>query len=443
MHRASVLLALCLATAVGGEAPSFRVVTLEGSKACFNYSRSILAWGTKAREGRPAGMVVREGDLLFLQQEALVPWRHDDGHELVIAYEGARVLLGGNVVALKLGNDKKKQAALWQWVEAADRETLAQLRGLVVEALDADRLPLLRKIAEANPALGLMIDDDVKEPVLPLFQPTWCLVDAAALADRDRAPDASLRHVRYLGIMNPKKPDHLDVVGRMPALRHLVIPEWDGEWPERLPDSCSRLRALTLGGDAPDLGAIAHLADLEELYIFDGDKLTDIGVLAGLGQLRALSLSHCENLTDLTALEALSELRWLGLPPKVTQDQLAGIVAAHPKLEFLSLVDCKGIRDLRLLAKLPALHGLALVKSEARLEPLAQMQGLRFLALDGEYFEKAPVAVQLVEEALPEAAVVEGGGICLGSGWALLLLPALAAAWLVGRLRKRRLAAHG
>jgi internalin A len=74
----------------------------------------------------------------------------------------------------------------------------------------------------------------------------------------------------------------------------------------------SGLRKLVLGGNnISDLGSIADLIHLEELYLWNNRNITDISPLKNLIALRYLNLNHCKiaDVTPLTNLKQLIDLR--------------------------------------------------------------------------------------------------------------------------------------
>jgi Leucine-rich repeat (LRR) protein len=192
---------------------------------------------------------------------------------------------------------------------------------------------------------------------------------------------------------------------------------------------------VIIDSDMEDLSSIAHLTALRELHLAGCDFLTDITALSEFSSLEALTLSLCEDVSDLSVLKGLRNLTRLGLPTDITQEEFAAVIGDHPGLRQIELVGCKNVNDLSPLKGLPELEHLVLIDTEASYAPLHEMKSLRFLMLPVELFEKSPEEVRKLEEALPQCTVA-AGEVCLGSGWILMLLPAMALAWLLSRRRR-------
>ena len=192
-----------------------------------------------------------------------------------------------------------------------------------------------------------------------------------------------------------------------------------------------------------DLSCLGKQPGLEELTLMAKKSLTDISALANHPHLKTLCLRSCEGVTDLAVLEKLKGLKWLALPAATTQKQFAEIVRSHPDLVVLEATRCEKITDLRPAGNLKHLKAL-IVATKAPPDPLYQMKGLDYLAVaveekDGKVTPDDRQMFVRLQNELPDTAIVRVVPICLGSGWILLLVPAVALAWW---LAKRRASAN-
>jgi len=423
-----------------------RVVRIEGAKMmCFNFSRTGMAWLTGAEKGRPAGLLARDGDILLVMivkdVGAALAYRSSDGARLSFRHDEHCVYLADKAICPWAPNDKPEK--LWEWLAKAAPGDLATLRFLPLPKktpITPSRLAILKKVARSNPGLALGINElKAAAEVVQLFKPRWLLCDAQLFKEEPTKVLPSLSQVQFLQLNKPDKRS-LAFLPKLPDLRTLLLADWEPQATGPLPGGFKRLRGLTLAGaKMADLSSVAHLSGLRELHVIASSPLTDLSALSRLSQLNTLSLTLCEKLSDISALKKLPGLKWLALPPQISQEQFAAVVRDHPGLQVLELVECKNVKDLSPLLGLRELRGLALLQTPADPGPLAQMKGLRFLALGGEVFKKSPDTVRKLEKALPDCLIVAGAKLCLGSGWVLLLLPALAVAWLLAARRRRRL----
>jgi hypothetical protein len=90
----------------------------------------------------------------------------------------------------------------------------------------------------------------------------------------------------------------------------------------------------------------------------------------------------------------------------------------------LELVSCDSIKDLSPLEDYSGLKALTLDFDVQDLKPLYQLTGLELIVLSEDFFEDS-LAITEIQQAMPDTRIVAGGGFCLGSGWILLLVPAI------------------
>ncbi len=426
-------------TGDGGRLP--RVVKVEGGAACVNMSLSGPSWIAGGVEGRPAYVLARDGDLLLTlgkdEADMALPYRESDGASLRVEIACPRLLLDGATVSVQVW-----KAADWSWLEKAGRSDLAGLRILEIRGeVEEAHVPVLEKLAEANPTVGLMLGTGaVLRRALPLFHPRLLVLNEP-LSEADVEIIKSRRGLRYLWLQpGGESPRSLAFLDDMLDLRRLVLDGWAPEKTGPLPEGCRRLRSLKVTSSTmKDLSALGDLAGLRELILAGCESLEDVSALPRLTALESLDLSSCKRVANLSVLKDLPRLTRLGLPTDITQDEFASLMRDLPRLRALELVECEGVTDLAPLKGLSRLEHLVVLGPKADLAPLRDMKGLRYLVLSAkEVFEKTPDEVKTLEAALPLCTVASGDPFCLGTGWLLALFPAAAAAGFLVRRRRAR-----
>ena len=118
----------------------------------------------------------------------------------------------------------------------------------------------------------------------------------------------------------------------------------------------------------------------------------------------------------------------------MNQDQFASFVQAHPDLVILDTTGNKNIRRLAPVTSLKRLEGLILAGPYEDMMAVQGVTSLRFLGILNETWKAlSPEDIAMIRKALPDAMVVRVSPMCLGSGWILLLVPALVFVWLLRR----------
>jgi hypothetical protein len=443
-HFPILLLSLALPLCAGCDGEEhFRLVELrlaDSAEGEASWVTLHLGWleFSSGEEGEPAQLPLRGGDDLFLAWGWL-PILRSDGELLEFGAEGNTVTLGGAPVALGL-----EAGGRWPWLEQATPEEKASLRVMYID--DENGIPpngfsLLEDLAAQNPTLGLTLESTELLPrLLGLFDPGGLSIyetiseEHAALLTRE---PGLTRLQMEIGDLSD-----LSFLARIPNLERLFLGEWDPVDTGAFPDSLPSLRSLILSdAEIEDLEDLGHQPYLEELILWDcsGEEASgqlNIQALARHSELEMVSFRNCE-VGDLSPLDGLDELRWLALSSGTTQEQLEQVVRSHPKLSFLEFTEAEAITDLNPLVELRKLRGLV-VGSAAPPDPLFTLDRLEYLAVmvdDNDSEAYTPEVFARLRAELPETAVMQVEPFCLGSGFILLLVPLVGAAWCAVRRR--------
>ena len=433
------------------------ILKVEGAAMCYNYTLAPFSWMV-SDEGRPAGLLARDGDVLFFAEKGddkkggislPLRYRATDGTALAVAFAPGRMLIGGKTVSVVL-----KDEATWQWLGQASEEDLKVLRLLQMgESVDAAHLEILKKVAKTNPAIDLSPEAGGSPPateesaaapaavgpgeVLRLFRPRFLAAEAGLLSKQMDEIRPALGNVEVL-ILNNEKGESLDFLAHLPRLRTLILSNWSPEQTP-LPKGLTTIRSLILiGAKSPAaLSPLAGLAQLGQLTLAGGDA-EDLAGLAKLPRLKTLSLTACEKVADLGPLKNLV-LEYLSFPPKISQQEFDAVVKDHPALKAVELFGCENVKDIAALKSLKNLEALILInpafEGEKHLADLKELKGLRLLVLPPDAF-KGSAEIAELQKSLPDCLITAGKPLCLGSGWILLLAPVVAGAWLVSRRRR-------
>lgn len=389
-------------------------------------------WFSKSEKGDPQALLLKDGDYV-LGDNYFYRYAARDGAEVALTHEDGITRIGATVISL---SPDKEDAA--KWLAAATDAQLAELRTLYIrEEPDAEVQAAIERLAAVNPNLDLAADE-AEEELLPgllsKFHPKAVLtgehVPAAALADQPQLE---------LLMMEADAPGALDVLPGLPGLRRLYL-TLDTAEAGQLPQGLEGLRSLSIFTDDSD-GAVdleTLPAGLEELSLTSG--VADLGALARFHRLHTLVIFTAPGEDagaappDLAFLASLKKLRWVGLPPWVTQDQLAEFVGSCPEVRVLQLADTEDDLDLAPLRELKKLEAITVGSGYRNLEALQDLKTLRYVAVSEKIWDESPELIASLRKSLPDAVIVRSGGLCLGSGWILVLVPVLAWAW-----RRRRL----
>ncbi|MBN2449549.1 MAG: hypothetical protein JXR77_04130, partial [Lentisphaeria bacterium] len=216
-----------------------------------------------------------------------------------------------------------------------------------------------------------------------------------------------------------------------PALRGIGV--WDGD-ELILPSAAPELRALKLNEEIVRVPGLTGHRSLARLCAA-AELVAGVDVAAAFPDLRSLGTTVSKLPTVPTGLKHLAFLADKGVTPEL----LHRVVRANPDLAIVEFLHCNELTDLAALQTLAHLECLLFMGTDVTdMKTLNGLASVRFFALSPKLFEKeaGPELAQL-RAGHPDAAIVPVAGLCLGSGWILVLLPALAAAALAGRRSRR------
>ena len=209
-------------------------------------------------------------------------------------------------------------------------------------------------------------------------------------------------------------------------MNSLIIEYWDST--DITDFQFAKLKSLEslsiIESDIYDLSPIATSSRIRNLNLIYCETLKEIGSAVDLDGITCLGLTGCENITDIPAILQMPQLTRLSVPGNISQMEFADIINWHSTLQVLELIGCDNITDLSPLEHYSGLKALTLDFDIHNLKPVYQLAGLELLVLAEDFFEDS-LAITEIQQAMPETRIVAGGGFCLGSGWILLLIPAV------------------
>jgi len=419
----------------GWEPPT--VVRIQSDEACARWP-DLDQWVSGTEQGRTQALLLRDGDYMWCESMAPVRYEERDGQTLTISGDGSTMRMGETTVAVDL--DEGGTA----WLRDASEGELKELRTLSLpDKMDEEGEKALERLASLNRNVDLTAGEslDVLDRALEFFEPRMVFAferhsgTVELLANQPRLETLWLDADTAGGF---------DFLRSLPQLRHL---SWNVEESGPLPPGLTELRSLYVGL-APGKEGLKALeaapAGLLELSLWGDPDLSDLSGIARFTDLQEIRLfTRDDQQVDLSALDSLHRLRWAHLPSGTTQDQIEKFARAHPDLAVLEIPESHRITDLTPLKKFRNLQALIIGDPLEQVDVLRGLTSLRFLGISKEAYDESPERLAAIRKALPDTLVVrvEPLPLCLGSGWILLLAPAIALFWFLRR-RPRRAAAR-
>jgi hypothetical protein len=372
-----------------------------------------------------------DGDLLMMMNEQVegLYYRYSikDGSHLVVSYDTLKpnfAFINGKLGQIRITDESE--------LEKLGDELLVTQAYNPVSLIIEDTLTdaMIQRLEDLRPDLngiGIFLDTEITGKqfvdLLTVCMPEW-------MATENFPSDPQAGQVKI-----PENLEFLWVSGNGLALlardqccndlETLVISDWEAGQGETLPLSglkhCHTLSLIDC--NLTDLSAIEFPEGLMRLHFIGCDTLTDISRIAELPHLISLGLAGSDDITSLEPVSGLAGLKRIAFPENALQEEFNSLVAQLPSLEIVELIECQGISDLSPLIGSNNLRVLVLHPADPWPENLGSLKQLKMVIISSEVFEHTPERIDELRNQLPDALIVPGNGLCMGSGWLLMLLP--------------------
>jgi hypothetical protein len=183
-----------------------------------------------------------------------------------------------------------------------------------------------------------------------------------------------------------------------------------------------------------DFALLNPLENLKELVVSGVDAIVNFDQVNSHKKLEVLSVTGDELVYD-PALIKLPALRWMAFSSNVTGEELSSFIGAHPSLEVIEIIKNSKISSLQPLSKLRLLYGLTITDTVTDITSVKTLANLKYLSLPDKFLSDKFMKAEL-QKSLPNTRISANEGMCLGSGWLLLLIPLVLVIRFFGKRQK-------
>ena len=414
----------------GPDATGQYIIDVVGAPVVLNCSKSYTYAGHYAyEENDTVSIAVSQGDLIYFQfmDDEILCYRYNAADELNLAlrFDPANTgfYLNNELISLSLSEG----SAAWEWCAGADENELKGIRSLhIYLPLSENEINSLEKLSGTLSKPGLFVEgDSLLEEVIAIVRPRWLIGEALNYSSVPEDVRNGCENLELLWHSGADPVDY-DFLYALPALNSLILEYWDStdladiQW-----DQLKYIESLSIiQSDLYDLSPLALLPGIRNLNIVNCETLREITAIGEHRRLAFLGFTGCQHITNIPAIQEMTSLTRLSVPGNTSQAEFADIMARQETIQVLELIDCESITDLSPLENHTGLRALTVDFNLSDPAQLCRLSGLELLVL-GENILEDSLAMAEIRKALPETRIVAGGGFCLGSGWILLLLPAI------------------
>ncbi|MCK5693560.1 MAG: hypothetical protein KAI08_11940 [Bacteroidales bacterium] len=411
--------------------PSIDILQIEGVTWACNVTTSYAVFGSTSENEDllEVHLPVSEGDLLYMLQDDLqfyCRYSPENGNRIVVTFDTLQevsVYLNGHLSYMELSGPASLDA--FKKLSGPEIDQLSALH--VKSSITNDLLPILQQHETSLQGIGIILEGEAGmenlHDLLSVIRPRFLVID-----DYQGLPDPEesqcLSNLELLWIE-----DNVPALAKLAScctnLESLIVAQWEPEPGELLPlAGLKKLQTFTLAESGlTSLSVVEFPESLRNLYLISCDTLSDINTLVDLKNLNRLALTQCNRVQGMDVLRTIASLQWLSFPPNISHQDFTELTLGLRQLEGVALIDCWEIEDLAPLQHLPELKTLVLQLEKEQLSMLDSLEQLKLVILTSEVFEDNPEWIKELRLSLPNTTIVPGSGLCLGSGWLILLLP--------------------
>lgn len=384
-----------------------------------NYSKSFLLTVYSPDSINPATITGSPGDL-FIADDYTFIFDKNSSTKISVKKLKEGLYLNDKLVFLAIpGNND-----LMPWFETIDKKDLSALQFIGTGSeVPESYLPHLSRLAEIRPDIGLLYEGSITDikNLLEIFDPPYLVG-----IDLQQSDLTLLQGLKNLQLLVTSFTDYVSTtpLPELPKLKQLVLTDLDKnyELPSNFLANNKQLERLILHNPVKlDLSMLKPLKNLKELVIRESGEILNAGLINGHKKLEVLVIGDENADYDLNMIE-LPRLRWMTFFNNTTQDEFNSFINTHPSLEVIELVKFDTIRSLQALSGLTKLSGLTITDTVTDILSVGKLTKLKYLSLPSVFIDDS-VNLARIKRSLPDTRIVANEGLCLGSGWLLLIIP--------------------
>jgi|GEM_PF-1612861 len=410
------------------------IIKIEGVSWACNVTTSFAAFGSGSETENENEVLVpaSDGDLLYMIEDDNLQfyyrYRSRNGTGLTVTFD--------TVHAVKVSLNNKPE--MMELSEPASMENFRQLTEPEVKQLSTlhingpvtdELLSTLRSHEAALNGKSLVLEDgSASENISDLL--SICHPRMLIMNDSWKVPETfngnSLADLELLWVDGGST-----VLSKVAPfcvnLESLLVDSWEPASAGLLQlAGLNKIRNLTIAeSDLTSLSEIEFPSSIRSLHIVNCENLSDISKLDEMNGLTRLCLTGCGMVYEPLHLNHLESLQWLSFPSNITYIQFGQVSESLTNLKVVALIGCDEIEDLAPLQPMKKLTVLELQLEKEQLQMLDSLDQVDLIILSDKVFDSNPEWIKELRASLPGSKIVPGSGICLGSGWLLLLLPCI------------------
>ena len=390
----------------------------------YNYSRFLFPIMYESDSLNSTALLAFNGDIIAYGDKSCFYYRVPSGNKFSIKTINNAGFINDKINSICIpGNDD-----MIPWFEKMKTTDISDLDFLYFDSIVSESyIPYLTDLAKTKPHIGLGCEGSLKDMtrLFEIFKPRFLVGADLSLEDFNLL--SGLTTLEFLSAsLNDSV--YTTPLPAMPELKQLILSDLkeDAIKPDDFLINNKQIERLTIMGSGKfNLLMLKPLKSLKESIIDGYDTIVNYDLILDHKRLELLSVAG-EKSGSHVILKELSGIRWMTFNKEATQDGFDSFLESHPDLEVVTIINNDTIRNLKPLLNLKRLYGLTVADSLTDFAAIKSLKSLKYLSLPYDLLNDSIIKADL-QKSLPGTVIVANQGVCLGSGWLLLIIPLILA----------------
>jgi hypothetical protein len=416
----AVISLMILFTSCKGKKEPYSILEFKGDGTVANYSKSYMTISYETYNNITNSILAEKGDLIFCGESSLTSFTKSSVTKFSFNADKEYGYINGKLRTITI---PEKDDQLPSFL-GSDTTDFSQLEFITFGSkVPESYIPFLTRLAKIRPDAGLSIQNGLANlsEILKLFNPGIILGSGIPVKNYDLLSGEPNLETLVLVIDDSLQTKPLPA---MAELEQLIIEGSDNgslTGDKFLANNSQLERLSVISLSIFDCAVLKPLTNLRELMIFDCDTVLNAELINEHKSLEVLNPFWDDFRYDFTEKD-LPSLRWITITSLLPQTEFESLIASNPSLEVVEIVKNNKINNLQPLLSLKNLFGLTVVDTLTDINTIKSLKNLKYLSLPKGVINDS-IKKAMIHQALPGTVLASNEGVCLGSGWLLLLIP--------------------
>jgi hypothetical protein len=416
----ALILLTILVNSCKEKAEPWSILEFKGDGIVANFSKGYMTIFYSTDTTTANSVLAERGDIILYGENSITSFGKNPGSLLSFKSDKECAYINGKLRSITIPDKAEKLSAFL----VSDTTDYSYLEFIVFSSdVPESLMPFLTRLSKIRPDAGLSIENDQVNlaEILGLFDPRIILGSGINFKDFGLLSAEPSLETLLLSVNDSLETKPLPAMAK---LEQLIIEGSDKAYltDENYFENNPQVERLSLiSFPAFECAILKPLTNLRELIIFECDTVLSAALIKNHKSLEVLNPMWDDFKYDITEKD-LPNLKWITISSELSQSEFESFIDSNPGLEVVEIMRNFKINNLQPLLSLKNLYGLTVVDTLTDINTMKSLKTLKYLSLPEKVISDS-IKKASIRQALPGTILASNEGVCLGSGWLLLLIP--------------------